>query len=136
MAGRLKPSDCHHGGKMARILAFNFFVLISLSTRSFAEVLNWDSRIPLSQGRAEYVCEVVTKYEAERKETANNCVLKKIQDFELTRIEFLAEKLSNFTVRSRLTLGGPICPSQTDVSCETNFKYLGPQDWEVEGNCF
>lgn len=120
---------------MVRTLALNIFVLLSLSICSFAEVLNWDSRIPLSQGRTEYVCEIVTKYEAEKKDETSECTFELIKDFELTRSEFLADKLSNFTVRSRLTLGGPQCQVPKDVICETNFKYLGPQDWEVEGIC-
>ncbi len=113
-----------------------FFAAFALSVAGFqasAEVLKWDSRIPLTPSKAEYVAEAAARVEGEWEKDGKTCLLKEISGFELTQAEFMKDQVLRFVIASKSKFDGA-CPGRV-LNCETEFTWLGPKDWDLKTAC-
>lgn len=115
-----------------RLFLLAFLMVAPLSAK--AAILNWDSRIGLSEARVETVVEAATMMETEWAEGTIKCDYQSQEHLEFLRADFDGAQVKTFTVASSVTVGGPTCPGQV-FSCETTFTWLSFQEWDVKSVC-
>ena len=114
-----------------------FFItclLVLTGSVAQAAILNWDSRINLTQERTAFVVEQATGLETEWSEGPVQCSFDRMDDLELTSAVFSGNQVQQFVITSNVTVGGPTCPGQV-FHCESLFTWLGPLEWDVKTTC-
>ncbi|MFN7727975.1 MAG: hypothetical protein ACK5P7_02340 [Bdellovibrio sp.] len=113
---------------------FLICLLVFTGSTAAAAILNWDSRINLTQERTELVVEKATMLETAWSEGNIQCVFDRMDDLELTKADFFENQVQSFVITANVTVSGPTCPGQV-FQCESIFTWLGPLEWDVKTTC-